>query len=514
MAALSTTSCGPLATSVPTTTSIAGVERSFHFEGEVLLPDNASNDQIARAIARQVKTALGALRAPQISLLDRDARANLMPDKWQRRQVRVGDRTMLQVRYKYDDRALVSLRLAATRSLALILLAGDYAPHTELLKKNCSDDPEDPTNSLWYHFQPTRRACAPLIRSEQQAIATERGQQTAPDMLGPREAARIFLPVTVTLGAPNPPATRAYPEYDRLFGLGSGEKRRLIVYVFLGVDKDDARNPADLLGREAVRFHHELLQAFPGLHVTGTQPFSMVLDFFLDGRKVEGVTYRRMLSWATEQRDFPAEADTPEKRKRLVEQVIEKLAERRITWEMPLQFADGKEMVLEVRSFFGREDGSHHIRERAQQRYREAFSQADVLVYSGHSHFGHGPLEPPAFRTEHFSNRYQIYFINSCISFNYYNRDFVELKPGTSRNLDMVVNGLPAYITGTGAASAHFLDALLAPTPQSYENILKAMRIDTPWATGYEPMRAVDGELDNTYAPARSPYRLIRTDSP
>ena len=35
------------------------------------------------------------------------------------------------------------------------------------------------------------------------------------------------------------------------------------------------------------------------------------------------------------------------------------------------------------------------------------------------------------------------------------------------------------------------------------------MRLDTPWGErGYNPMRVVDGELDNTYARAQSPLTV------
>ena len=51
-------------------------------------------------------------------------------------------------------------------------------------------------------------------------------------------------------------------------------------------------------------------------------------------------------------------------------------------------------MTVEIRTWHGWEDGSADIRQHARWRYLEAFWHADVFAYTGHSHFGHGPLEP------------------------------------------------------------------------------------------------------------------------
>jgi hypothetical protein len=51
-------------------------------------------------------------------------------------------------------------------------------------------------------------------------------------------------------------------------------------------------------------------------------------------------------------------------------------------------------MTIEIRTWHGWEDGSDDIRLHARWRYLEAFWNADIFAYTGHSHFGHGPLEP------------------------------------------------------------------------------------------------------------------------
>ena len=106
-------------------------------------------------------------------------------------------------------------------------------------------------------------------------------------------------------------------------------------------------------------------------------------------------------------------------------------------------------------------------------------------------------------------DRYQIMFVNSCISFIYYHQDFLAMKPGGSHNLDMMVNGLPSYVWGGGAATARLLSGLIDGTQKSYRELLTGMRLDMPWGErAYDPMRVVDGELDNVYTPAKKKILL------
>lgn len=47
-----------------------------------------------------------------------------------------------------------------------------------------------------------------------------------------------------------------------------------------------------------------------------------------------------------------------------------------------------------------------------------------------------------------FPDRYQVMLVNSCLSFNYYDEDFLRMHPGGTQKLDVVVNALPAYWRG------------------------------------------------------------------
>jgi hypothetical protein len=464
-------------------TGTTGVERGIHFEGTVIVPESASDDAIRTAIARQVKSAIGALRDPRVSLNDRAARSNL--NNWTK-QVANG---YAKVTYKYDDRAVVTKTLSSRSTIDLTMLAGDYGAYADVLKRDCSDDATTDTDSLWYHFQPQKAACKARIREEVKAIDAERRE----GFIGPKEASRWFLPVTAKLDPPRAPAVAYSPEYDRLFL----NRDRVTIYAFGGVDKDET-DPDDVLAIEHARFLRSLLRANPNFRPVRTEPFTWLLDFYADGKKLEGVTYDQMLSWIVDK------TGTLDLRK----QALAKLAERWIDWDIALEI-NGRRTIVEVKTFFGYEDGSWEARQHAQWRYLEAFWHGDVFLYNGHSHFGHGPLEPTLYNAGNFNDRYQIMLVGSCISFNYYQKDFLELKPGGSKNLETIVNGLPSWVWGGGEVSARFITGLISGRQPTYSELLESMRIDTPWGErGYDPMRVVDGEMDNTYSRATAPIAM------
>jgi hypothetical protein len=502
-------------------TGITGAERAIHFESYVYVQPGASDDAVRTAVARQVKTALGALRAPKVSLNDRASRQNAVPAKWTRQPVTVVDpndpnappRALEKVTFRYDDRAVVTNTLATRSAVDFTLLFDDYTQHDAPLKTDCTDDPTTETDSLWYHYEPQRASCVARIRAEQQAIGDEARQLgSAPGRIGPKEAARWFIPVTARLDAPQLPASRFSPEYDRLFGVND-DRALIVAYAFFGVDKDE-NDPDDYLAQEAARFHREMLRAQPNLRVTRTEPGTMLLDLWVRGQKLPNVTYDRLFGWILNEGPWPQEVGSDANAIRdLRRQALSKLTERWIYWQLPLDVKtlDGrdKRITLEIRSFYGYEDGSPDARQHAQWRYLEAFWHGDVFLYNGHSHFGHGPLEPTLYRGQNFPQRYQIMLVNSCISFNYYHQDFLDMHPGGSRNLDVVVNGLPSYVWGGGIATARFLGGLVDGTQKSYADLLDGMRLDLPWGErGYDPMRVVDGELDNTFSQARTPLTV------
>lgn len=511
-----------LASIVDPLTGLSGAERGLHFTASVYVSENASDDEVAAAIQSQVQTAIGALRDERISLNDRLSHENLDPARWTRERVVVQDPSnpatssyaLTRVTFPYDDRSVVGDELSAQSVVSFTMLSQSYPAHAAPLKQSCSDDVSTDTGSLWYHFEPQRPACVSLMDDEIEAIADEQralGNQAA--VVGPREANRWFVPVTAKLDPPNEPSHDFYPDYQRLYGLGT-QKDRLVIYVMMGVDgyaPEDAYHPDDALGQEAVSFYRALTRGLPELRPVKVMPTTELTEVQVNGKWLAGITLDQMLTWSLDKKSYPAQATTAAARESLRRQAQAKLAERWIYWEAPLTIHHPhgtKQLVLELRTFFGSEDGFPEARERARARYREAFKQADVLLYNGHSHFGWGPLDPQQYGSQDFDDRYQIYGINSCISYNYYHQDFIDMKPGGTQNLDMIVNGLPSWVKGGGLAMARLALSFAAPEPRTYRQILEDMRVDLPWASDYEPMRVVDGELDNSFDVVTQPLAL------
>jgi hypothetical protein len=486
-------------------TGTSSVERGVHFQAFVYVPVDATDAAIQVAIARQVKTAIGALRAPKVALNDRASRSNLDPSKWTREVLDVIDPKspgapvgkILRVRYPYDDRAVVTKTLSSKSSVDLTMLADDYAKHDAPLKTDCTDDPTTETDSLWYHYQPQRSSCQKRQAAEVDAIRKESlviGSK--PGTVGLAETQRWFMPVTAKLDPPVA-AKPAYPEYDRLYGLAT-DRSTVAVYAFTGVDKDES-DPDDYLAQEHFKLLRTMLRAQPNFRPVKTDPQVMLLDLYVDGAKLDGVTYERMFQWLVDKTGYPKEVGADAgKILALRKQAAAKFAERWVYWDLPVD-VNGKKMTFEVRTFWGWEDGSADARQHAQWRYLEAFWYADAFIYNGHSHFGPGPLEPTLYGAKNFNDRYQLMQVNSCISFNYYEKDFLDMKPGGSKNLGLVTNGLPSNVVDSGLAVGNLV-AGLVEAKKSFADLLGAEAVG-----GYDPMRVADGELDNVYDPAKTP---------
>jgi hypothetical protein len=520
VSACSPPSATPVSGSNDDLTSVSGNARRIEWDSFVYVPLGADDATIATAIRRQVKSSLGALRERTIGIADRDARSNLDPKSWVREPLDVvaadGSpvRSIERVRYHYVDTALVGKSADPGASLTFTLLFGDYtqAVAAAALQPACVDEPTD-ADSLWYHYAPRRAACASLIAAEAKAIAAEQARVgDQPGRVVRSDAERRFVPVRATL-TPIAAAPVVYPEYDRLWGFGS-DRQKVVIYTFVGVDHD-LRDSHDISAIEYQRLLRTVRARFPQLRVVETQPFAYLLDFWIDGNKLEGVTFDDVHRWMIDDAGYPpAVGSDPRTREALRQQVIDRFAERTIVWQLPVTVsrgAEAREMTIELRTFWGLEDGSAEIKQRAIWRYLEAFWHADVFSYTGHSHFGHGPLEPTHYWRGNFPERYQVMLVNSCLSYNYYDLDFVEMHPNGSRDLDIVMNGLPAYWSGMGEATGRYLTGLLDGENRSWAQILDGMRVADPWGRpGYEPMRAVNGELDNAFNPAAGGPIVVR----
>lgn len=492
-------------------TSVDGVEHVIDFDAYVDVGAGASDEVAKGAIHRQVKSALGALREQGIGIADRDAVRNLASIQLTRTRMSVrGGAAFDRVRYHYRDQALVERTQLPSGPVDLVMMQGDYIARSASYQPSCVDEATD-ADSLWYHYAPKRSSCKTRITAEQNAINAEKTALGNPALeIGTTEANRLFFPTRATL-TPVAAAPTLWPEHDQLWGFaGDTSRTKIVVYAFFGVDSDEA-NPADSGLVEYLRFQRELRAKLPALRVTETQPGAMLLDFYVDGQKIPNVTWADVERWVVDKTGFPAAvgSDTA-KRAQLMNQVIAAFSERWIVWSMPMRATKNgveRQMTVEIRTWHGWEDGSPDIRQRARWRYLEAFWHSDVFAYTGHSHFGHGPLEPWEYSGANFPDRYQVLLFNSCLSFNYYDEDFLAMHPRGKDKLDVVVNGLPAYWQGMGEASAKYVVGVLSGT-QSWRQVLTSMAVNLPWQSGYDPMRAVNGELGNAFNPAQGAITL------
>lgn len=485
--------------------SASAVVKQIDWDGFVFVPSGADDATAMASIKKQVKSALGAvLHSPKISLRDRDARSAVSPDSLVREAVTIpgNGQSLDRVRYHYHDLALVP-KTYSPSTFSINTLFGDYEAHAGELRPICSDDPSVEPDSLWFHYDPTRSKCAAAIESERTQInADTAGLENPQTQVTESDAARRFLTVRASLTKTTALPT-TYPEYDRLFGFGT-DRTMVVVYSFFGVDADDA-NPHDWGMVEDLRYIRTLRKAFPDLHVTYTNPQVMLLDFYVDGQLQSGVTYDQMIQWVLDGSGWPAQATTSAQRTSLLEQARDKLRERWIYWQLPLSVSyqgETRPMTLELRTYYGREDGQPDWRQAARNRYLEAFWHADVFSYTGHSHFGHGPLEPVGYNGGNFPDRYQVMLFNSCVSYNYYDVDFLEMHPGNATNLDVVANGLPAYWPGMGESTAKYVLGLIDGKDRSWIDVLNSMRVTVSGLpANYEPMRAVTGDEGNAFDP-------------
>src|SRR6476646_12189017 len=91
-------------------TSVGGTAQTITWDGFVYVDPVADDPTIQAVIARQVKSALGALREKSIGISDRGALHNLDPAGWTREPLtvvdpRTGDEQarVVRVRYHYAD---------------------------------------------------------------------------------------------------------------------------------------------------------------------------------------------------------------------------------------------------------------------------------------------------------------------------------------------------------------------------------------------------------------------------
>lgn len=482
---------------------IDAVERELRFVSYVYMPIDADILSIKTAIARQIQSATGALNQEKISLNNSDLLRKIKEEELVREiftvvdpnEVNFAAKKIQKISYQYNDSVVVSSKLENVQNIQAVLLANDYTQYVDELIKLCSDGISADLETVWYYYRPQMSSCQERINHEIESIASaQRKIGEATKSISSNEMQRWFVPVKVDLGLVHKIERKIYPEYNRLLGVDDA-KTKLIIYVFGGVDLDSSL-PDDRFGLEHLRFLRKLLEYFPNLKIVGEPPTDKIQDIF----KV-----------LLDHKDYPQElTNDPAKLFQFLTHKMSQIAEKWIYWEQSAKLSSinlkgekvSKEILIQIRTFYGNDESSPEVKEAAKARYLEAFRDGDVIIYNGHANFGKGIMNPLQYQKEDFNDRYQLILLNSCYSFSYYHQEFFNLKPGGKKNLNMIVNGLASQIKKSGEVNAAFLKELLSL--EDYESILMEMRK----ASGFDALQVVDGESDNLFSPIQQPIEI------
>jgi len=487
-------------------TSLTARQRILELEGLVYVEPGTSDDAILTAVHVQTQSAFGALLASKVAVRSREVQ-NVDPSTFVKRDVRVvgeggGDpRPMVEVKYAYKDEAVIPVDLARHSSLSLALLSKGGVGHVGAIVEACTKNDTEARNDaqnglLWYDFDPTRASCRRAIDREQRTIDEDTARLEDPrSMVARSRVERVYLPTAMRLGRADTAERATYPEYDRLFS--GGESGALVVELVVGrlehdhveAIKDDGYYQwMDTLGT--------IFTAHPEFTLTEIEPRVDVSTVTVGGRRIENLSFADFVRWTVYQDGFP-EGLSASDRKTLAKTVADQLDKHWVTFEKKVKVSVGdappRDLTLRIETYFGvEEDIAPHKR---------ALSRGDVVVYNGHSYIGYGPLDPGNFRPSSFTRGYQLVWFDSCVSYNYYEKDFFALKEGGSKNLDMITNGLEAPTYQSGEAQGGLIARLLDGSMPSYQTLLESAR-------STDSLRVVDGEIDNAYHPSRVNVRV------
>lgn len=464
--------------------SVTALERNLEFESVVYVPLDSTDSNIANYIDRQARTALGSLLHSEIGVNTKELRG-ATPASWVKEPVDVFSdnthtktRSLIRVRYKYTDKAIMPKALARRTSVPLAVLAQFTVTNEDALRVPCTaNNAHSRSYPLWYELDTASPSCQSFISSEQKAVRAASSKLSDPSKeVSEAEVARSFVPIKVRLRPTSASRVKTYPEYAKLFGAAGGvEPGKLVIGILNGpIDDGDVANDSGWTD------YFDQLQA-----LSEERKFTLVA--------VEGSTPAALLPGsALDLSTFV--------RKRADRTLRGKVMNHWLTFEAPMRVRVANEaerdFVIKVQVNFG---GTGAL--------KTAIKTSDVFVYNGHSYLGGGPMSPSNFTPSDFPKSYQILWFDSCLSYNYYEKDYFPLKQqaaGTRTGMDaleLITNGLEAPSYNSGHAIGALLAGLISGTQPSYEDLLKA-------AIATDPLRVVDGDLDNSYKPAKTPIVL------
>ena len=486
-------------------TSVSARSRSLAFDGYVYVSASASDSEILGAVRAQTQTAFGALRAAQIGVNNRELKA-VDAKTFVKTKVTMmsaasptGAGTPMQrVRYRYTDNAVVPVSMATRSAVQLAVMSPDYRSQTDRILKECTANDghaQEFSGSIWYVFDPSLSQCHDAMAAEQKTIDAQNAKLTdSKTQVSEAEVSRLYLPTTVSLGSDKTNKGKSYPEYDRLFSGGVVPGKVVVSLVNGFIDHGGHDDYSDSGYGEWMT---ELRESFKGrsFKVAKIEPQEDLTSFTVNSKKVVAKSFDDLITWELDGA-VPAGltySDSAALRKA----VGDKLIKHWVTFDAPVKVTIGsaaaKSFTFEILTYFGSGgDSTPHKR---------AIKNSDVFLYNGHSYIGSGPWDPERYTASDFPSSYQIMFIDGCVSYNYYEKDYIPLKSGGTKNLDLITNGLEAPSWHSGYALGRFVSQLLSGSQPSYMSLLQA-------ASDTDSLRVVDGELDNKYSPTKTTIKV------
>lgn len=496
-------------------TSLTARARTLKFSGTVFVRSGASDFEIFRAINQQTQSAFGALRTATVGVNTRELKVTdeaAVAKTFLKANVDVVDTAhpgtpataMTRVTYTYTDQALVPKPLASRSALPTALLGGTYKSQVARVTKECTANDKEANefaSSLWYVFDPSVTTCKTAMTTEQKQIDADRtklSDQSKQVTLS--EVNRLYIPTTAAFTASATNARVKYPEYDQLYSGKGVESGKLVIGMVSGMMADWAAGEHhDTIEDAGYDMWFEgvrtIMNARPGLKLVKSEPAEDFTTFTVNGKSVAATDFNQLIQWELDGTGLPVGVDSHALRVA----IGNKIAKHWLTFEVPTQVTVNgvtSPLTIKLQTYFGAEtDSAPHKR---------AIKTSDVFLYNGHSYIGYGPLDPSNFQASDFPKTYQILVMNGCVSYNYYEHDFFGLKGGT-KNVELITNGLESWVNESGPAMGRLAGSLIDGKFNSYKNVLKSAQFtDFGYSWGMDALRVVDGELDNTFDPAKT----------
>ncbi len=487
-------------------TSLTALSREVKFGGVVYVERGASDATILSAVRTQTKTAFGPLREAGIAVNSRELK-EVNPDTFAKREVTVVDTAVandrgkpaLEVRYTYVDSGVVDKKLARRSSIPLAVLSPGHGSQSERILTECTANDSharDFASSLWYVFNPNLAGCKAAIKAESEKVGAERAKlRDVQVQVSRAEAERLYVPVTVALGANKTNTGASYPEYHRLYKGGVEQGALVVSLVYGTIDHETHANPGDDYGYSQFMDNmNEVFKSRPGFKLIKSEGEDISRITLASGKSFDAVTFQEIVALESSGGFRNATYSEQEEVKNIVATRINR---KWLTFELPVKVAVGTEapraFKLKLLTYFGADSDSTP--------HKFGIKNSDVFIYNGHSYIGAGPLDPSRFTAADFPKSYQILFIDGCVSYNYYEKDYFPMKEGGTANLELITNGLEAPSYQSGLALGRFVTRLLDGTSASYRDLLTA-------AQATDSLRVVDGELGNAFTPRKYPIKV------